>query len=1052
MRVRALACALVVAAAAAAAAHAQSGPASAVRPAPRRATHVATIRETTQTFPTYPFSDPDPIPNVGRIYPYFRFDGFSATSVPRQWKVVELENDWIKVLILPEIGGKIWAATEKKSGKPFIYYNHAVKFRDIAMRGPWTSGGVEINYGIIGHTPNVATPIDYVIRKNADGSVSCIVGTLDLLTMTMWRLETRLAPDRAAFTTTSTWHNRSPLEQPYYTWMTAGIPTAGGLTYVFPGKAFIGHEGELGTWPVNAANGRDVSVYDQNDFGPAKSYHVLGEVGDFFGAWWRDSKIGMARVAPRDEKPGQKIWVWGLSRQGMIWESLLTDTDGQYSELQSGRLFNQTSEGSTRTPFKHRGFTPHLTDRWTEQWQPVTGTGGFVVAGAVGAMNVTRTGDQLTVALSPVENVDDTLAVYAGSQVLDRERVMRGPLEAFSATVNVRGVNDADLHVVFGKHALDWTGKAGANQLSRPLESLPGFDWSSAYGLALKGKDLIRDREYVRATATLDSALAREPYYVPALADRAMLALRALHADSARGFARRALAVDAYDAAANYWYGLANRKLGSVADARDGFEIASQSGEWRAAAWTELAELWLASGDEPRALLYAAKALGTEPGNLDALGIRVVAARRQRQPAEWQRAVAALAAADPLGLMASIERTSGITGPKASAAKATMAAMHGEMPEQRLFDVAAWYQDVGEKAAASAVLEGVGENVEALYWRAALADSAAAAALRARAEALSPRMVFPFRAEVIEALEQAAERSRGWKPRYYLALGYWGTQQVRRAEQIFDALGDSVAFAPLYAARANLPGRALDLQVKDLARAAQLEPTEWRYAKRLAERLVALRRAADAVAGITAAHAAAPANYMLGLTRARVLLEAGRIEEADALLGTLQVLPYEGAADGHALWREVKLIRAVRAFNAGSIDAAADFVAAAREWPEHLGVGQPYASERDERFEDLLSANVAERKGDAAGERAAWERLAGWRKATGGVMDESVPYALAKLGRVDEARRVATEMHVSFSGPPSQPLLDASILNLSGPWRALAPDVRAYAEWRRARP
>ena len=184
---------------------------------------------------------------VGRIYPYFRFDGFAATSTPREWKVVELENDYIRVLILPEIGGKIWAAIEKKTGRPFIYYNRAVKFRDIAMRGPWTSGGIEANYGIIGHTPNVSTPVDYVIRTDADGSVSCVTGALDLLTGTTWRIETRLARTEASFTTSSTWYNGSPLEQPYYTWMTAGIPVHGNLQYVFPGTSQIGHVASAAT-------------------------------------------------------------------------------------------------------------------------------------------------------------------------------------------------------------------------------------------------------------------------------------------------------------------------------------------------------------------------------------------------------------------------------------------------------------------------------------------------------------------------------------------------------------------------------------------------------------------------------------------------------------------------------------------------------------------------------------------------------------------------------------------------------------------------------------
>src|SRR5680860_1067173 len=98
-----------------------------------------TVREYSKIFKTYPFSDPDPIPNIGKVYPYFRFDGYTDTPIQKEWKVVELENDYIKVMILPEIGGKIWAAIEKSTGKSFIYYNHVVKFRDVAMRGPWTS-------------------------------------------------------------------------------------------------------------------------------------------------------------------------------------------------------------------------------------------------------------------------------------------------------------------------------------------------------------------------------------------------------------------------------------------------------------------------------------------------------------------------------------------------------------------------------------------------------------------------------------------------------------------------------------------------------------------------------------------------------------------------------------------------------------------------------------------------------------------------------------------------------------------------------------------------
>ena len=97
----------------------------------------AKINEYNKTFKTYPFSDPDPIPEIGKIYPYYRFDGYTDKAVNKEWKVVELENDYIKVMILPEIGGKIWAAFEKTTGKSFLYYNFG-EYKSYHVFGKYT--------------------------------------------------------------------------------------------------------------------------------------------------------------------------------------------------------------------------------------------------------------------------------------------------------------------------------------------------------------------------------------------------------------------------------------------------------------------------------------------------------------------------------------------------------------------------------------------------------------------------------------------------------------------------------------------------------------------------------------------------------------------------------------------------------------------------------------------------------------------------------------------------------------------------------------------------
>jgi hypothetical protein len=117
----------------------------------------ARISEGVQSLKTYAFSEPNPVPILvkdTRLYPYHSFEGYEHEGTPRDWKVVTLENDLIEVFVLPEIGGKVWGARVKRTGHEFIYRNEVVKFRNIALRGPWTSGGIEFNFGVIGHTPS----------------------------------------------------------------------------------------------------------------------------------------------------------------------------------------------------------------------------------------------------------------------------------------------------------------------------------------------------------------------------------------------------------------------------------------------------------------------------------------------------------------------------------------------------------------------------------------------------------------------------------------------------------------------------------------------------------------------------------------------------------------------------------------------------------------------------------------------------------------------------------------------------------------------------------
>ncbi|MGD8727743.1 MAG: DUF5107 domain-containing protein, partial [Gemmatimonadales bacterium] len=458
----------------------------------------ARISEHTRVLTTYPFSEPNPIPILvrdTRLYPYHSFEGYSAAGEPREWAVVHLENDLIEVFVLPEVGGKVWGAVVKRTGHEFIYRNEVMKFRNIALRGPWTSGGIEFNFGVIGHSPATATPVDYVLRENPDGSVSCVVGTMDLPSRTHWRVEVRLPPDRAVFETNVLWDNPTPLEQPYYNWMTAAAFARDDLVMSMPGTAYLAHSGERHPWPVDDT-GRFLPAYTDNRFGSHKSYHVVGELHDFFGGYYRDVDYGFGHWSRYEEMPGQKLWLWALSREGGVWEDLLTDTDGQYVEFQAGRLFVQYSPGVHVNPITQAGFEPGASDRWSETWFPVEGLGGLTDASRLGAMYVHVDGAQLTVSTHAFGDVTDTLRVTSGNTLVASIPIAFSALDPVEHTVDVPVPHDfrVELPNLDLEYATDRRGRALDRPFTTDERAWPAIPEVDRW--VFEARELVKSRRY----------------------------------------------------------------------------------------------------------------------------------------------------------------------------------------------------------------------------------------------------------------------------------------------------------------------------------------------------------------------------------------------------------------------------------------------------------------------------------------------------------------------------------------------------------------------------
>jgi tetratricopeptide (TPR) repeat protein len=1016
---------------------------AALMPAPAAAQ--ARIAEETRLISTYPFSEPDPVPILTRdrrLYPYHSFEGYAHESEPREWKVVRMENELVEVYVLPQVGGKIWGAVVKKSGHEFIYRNEVLKFRNIALRGPWTSGGIEFNFGVIGHAPSTATPVDYVLRENADGSVSCIVGAMDLPSRTHWRVEIRLPPDRATFETRALWYNPTPLEQPYYNWMTAAAFARNDLEVSIPGNAYLQHSGMVKSWPVDEQD-RYLPVYRDNTFDGSKSYHVVGELHDFFGGYYRDAGWGFGHWARYEDMPGQKLWLWALSREGGIWEDLLTDTDGQYIEFQAGRLFVQYSPDASVNPITQAGFDPLSTSRWSETWFPVEGIGGLSDASALGAMHIDTAGGRLTVRVNSFLDAVDTLALSVDGERIATRPMVLPALEPVEATFDVPA--GRAFRVRLPVLSLDYASDPAARRLSRPFatdaSARPGIP--EADRAAFEAKELAKGRRYAEARAQFEKALASEPWHRDALLGLAELDYRSGRYAPGLERADRARQLDAYDAKANFIAGILCRALGRTADARDAFGWAARSIAYRSAAYTQLADLMLAARDLDEAVRYARLAIDNNRTDIPAWQVLAIAGRLMDgtgalssatgggEPGGGKLAAEALGVLldlDPLHHFALAEAW--LASASAPALDALMLALGGEYPDETLLELAISYVNRGfpddalkllrlgivsdarggiglrnrrsrrpRLPEASGVLDGPVQQA----WRAWLSHDQSLLGAPG-----SVRFVFPFRTETIPVLEWAAARSTDWQWRYLLALNLWAVDRDAEASAIFDDLGDVPDFAPFYAARAHLSGERGRDATADFRRAVALEPADRILHIELIRHLQDSGAWAEALDASAAARTHFAGDFNLDLLHARSLVHTGHAAEAAEILGRARVLPSENARESHRLWEQAHTLVALDAMDASRWGDARRHLRQALEWPESLGQGRPYQPE--ERLVRFLLASVEQRTGNRSRARESFEAVVMATpdpSSPSSRLDLLAVPALAGLGRNDDVRAIA---------------------------------------------
>ena len=921
-----------------------------------------TAKVSSESITTYPYSDPDPVARIGKIYPYYRYDGFTRQGTPRKWTVVTLENDYVRLKLLPEVGGKIWSVVDKKTGGELFYDNDAVKFRDIALRGPWTSGGIEFNFGLIGHAPTCSAPVDWKVEQNADGSVSCFIGVLDLLTRTHWTVEVNLPNDKGWFTTRTRWHNSTGAFAPYYCWFNTGITASNDLHLIFPGNYWVGHDGTTGSWPYDSIHHRDLQYWRNQNFASSKSFHIAGSHKSFFGSYYDDKGYGMLHYAHRDNKLGRKFFAWALSDEGDIWRELLTDKRPQYVEMQSGRLYNQNMENSSLTPYKQYLFAPYATDDWTEYWFPYSGTKGADDASLLGVVNLEQQSDGLRLMFYPLQGVDGELCLIGDSdRKIGSTTVSLKPSQTYSQVFGVK--KDELKRIVLAGHTI-WT--ATSKTLDRPHDALvKAKGEGSAYNNYILARDRYGMREYGEARTFVDKALAIDSCYVPALALKAALCNNATDYDEAYATAQRALASDQYNPQANYECGVAARQKGKIYDALDRFELCALTYDLRGAAYMQLARTYFYPlGDLASATDYARRSLECNAGNISAAELLYLIYNKEGQDEEAQGMLRKIRSIDALNHFADFEDY--MAGRMAKTG--FLGNIKQEMRSQELLELAVLYHSLGLNNRAQGVL-ALDPQPTALtrLWQAYL--SADASKLN-DAVSMPLDFVFPFRQETKPVLDWALANKDCWQLRYLSALLYCSLGQEQQARQMVGRV-TSTPFAPFYAFRAGLHA-GTDSARTDLQQACRLAPAQWRYVEQLADYFSAKGDPASALKTLGAFYGKHKDNFHIGSDYVKALIDNGQYAKADKVLATLDVLPFEGYSGGHNLLRQVKLMEAFGALKAGKAADASRLVKEQQVWPHNLGSGKPYDELIDYRLDDYLLAVAASKQGNS---QEAAERL-----------------------------------------------------------------------------
>jgi len=945
------------------------------------------------TIPTYGIGKPEKNPmffekriyqgSSGAVYPNPVIEKIFDEKADKEYTGLFLENEYLKIMILPELGGRIQMAYDKIKQRHFIYYNQVIKPALVGLTGPWISGGIEFNWPQH-HRPSTFDPIDYKIEENADGSKTVWVNELEQMFHTKGMAGFTLYPDKAYIEIKAKLFNKSNLPQTFLWWANPAVKVNDDYQSVFPpdvNAVFDHGKRDVSTFPiatgtyykVDYAPGTDISRY--KNIPVPTSYMAINSEYDFVGGYEHDSQAGLLHVANHHVSPGKKQWTWGHSDFGQAWDRNLTDEDGPYIELMTGMFTDNQPDFTWLMPNEQKQFTQYF--------MPYRELGVVKNASKDILLAIDKSGDKVTLKLyvtSVQEDIDIQLSHHGTG--LFNERSNLDPKAVYLREITIAPtMQEEELLIVLtskqGKELLRYEpAKNKKNEI--PEAARPALlpeEIDSNEQLFLTGQHL---EQYRHATYSpvpyYEKAIERDPKDIRSNNALGLWYLRRGQFAKSEAYFRRAIETSTqrnpnpYDSEPHYNLGLCLKYMGNLEEAYKYFYKSTWSNAWKDTGYFSVAQIDLLRNELELALVHIQQAIDHNANNSKAYVLKAAILRKN---GDFEQALSVCTDAlkrDPFNLGILYEKTllhQKLHQDTEAAATLTELVTLSRGSAQNYLSYAIDYAAAGLFTEASALLVHalLGTNTSPLVYyylgcfSHELGNREEAQTWFQKAAEADSYLCFPNRLEDIKVLELAMTvNPSDAKAPYYLGNLFYDKRQYQEAvsnwahsmelDDTFPTVIRNLGIA--YFNKLNDPEKALQFFEKAYA----LDPSDARILMELDQLYKRLNRTPQTRLQFLNAHIeVANQRDDLYLERIAALNFSGDYEDALSLIRNRQFHPWEGGegkVSGQYRYSLVQLAK--KAIADGSYEQAITFLEQAKHYPVNLGEGKLFGAQENDIF------------------------------------------------------------------------------------------------------